>query len=62
MMSMLKLEEELEEKVEACNELEEACKETVFHCQNTNNALKKEMTQNEELLKERKVKKAHFSL
>ena len=60
-MKILDLEEVLEDKEEAYNKLERACKEAMLYHQNKCVTLKKKFMQNEELLKERKVKKACFS-
>ena len=60
-MKILDLKEEFEAKEEACNELKKACKQTMLCHQNKHITLKKKFVQNEELLKERKVKKVHFS-
>ena len=61
-IKIIDLEEELEEKAEACDELENTCKEKVMHHQQKHNALKKKLAQNGESLRKMKVKKVHFSL
>ena len=59
-MKALDPNEALEEKEAFCNELEIICEETMLHHQNKCVCLKKKLTRNEELLKEKKVKKVYF--